>query len=498
MNGQPLFAPDPMTKVTMRDVLTPLFRRGRLVILVFSGILLGTLLFSVLWAGRYYEAKMQVLVEQNRSDPAITSVQNAAVMSRVITPDEISSEIALLSGHDILLEVADVCSLASNRSLGDVFLPRDPTRRNAAKLEKAAVSLAKALDVEAEKTSDVINVSYGSTNSPETPLCVLSTLAKLYVQKHLELQRPKGSSQFFTEQTDRYQKKLAEAEAQLVDFGRDKGIAAPDVVRQSMAQQLASSIASLYQTQELIAADQRRIADIRSQMKVTPARSSSQQVTAPANTLLQDLAASLLQAQTKRTLLALKYDPSYPLVQEADHEVAETRAAIAEAKKAQYVTESTDRDETFELLRQELAKSQADLAAHLATAAALEQSNKQMQAKVVNLDEMTIKQSALLREAKADETTYLLYLDKREQQRVADALDRERIANVAIAVPPVAPALPAHSPLLIAFVGFVLATVVSVGSGYFAEYLDPTFRVPAEVSGLLDIPVLASLPKLKA
>ncbi len=265
-----------------------------------------------------------------------------------------------------------------------------------------------------------------------------------------------------------------------------------------MAQQLAASMASLYQTQQLISADQRRIADIRSQMKVTPSRSSSQQVTAPANTLLQELASSLLQAQTKRTALALKYDPSYPLVLEADQEIANIRAAITEARKAQYITESTDRDATFELLRQELAKSQADLASHVATAGALGQSIKQMRTEVVSLDEKALKQAALLREAKAGEATYLLYLDKREQQRVADALDRERIANVAIAVPPVAPALPAHSPLLIAFVGFVLATVVSVGFGYCAEYLDPTFRVPSEVSSLLDIPVLASLPKLKA
>ena len=265
-----------------------------------------------------------------------------------------------------------------------------------------------------------------------------------------------------------------------------------------MAQQLAASMASQYQTQQLIAADERRIADIRSQMKTTPSRSSSQQVTAPANTLLQELASSLLQAQTKRTALVLKYDPSYPLVLEADQEIANIRAAIADARKAQFVTESTDRDETFELLRQDLAKSQADLASHLATSGALERSIKQIQVEVVSLDGMTIKQGALVREAKAQEATYLLYLDKREQQRVADSLDSERIANVAIAVPPVAPALPAHSPLLIAFIGLVLATVVSVGSGYCAEYFDPTFRVPSEVSALLDIPVLASLPRLNS
>ena len=32
----------------------------------------------------------------------------------------------------------------------------------------------------------------------------------------------------------------------------------------------------------------------------------------------------------------MKYDPSYPLVQEADQEIAATQAAIADAEKTQY------------------------------------------------------------------------------------------------------------------------------------------------------------------
>ena len=72
--------------------------------------------------------------------------------------------------------------------------------------------------------------------------------------------------------------------------------------------------------------------------------------------LLQTLQANLLAAQLKRTQLAMKYDPSYPLVQEADQEVAETQAAIADAQKAQYVNQTTDRDPTYEFLREDVAR----------------------------------------------------------------------------------------------------------------------------------------------
>ena len=73
----------------------------------------------------------------------------------------------------------------------------------------------------------------------------------------------------------------------------------------------------------------------------------------------------------------MKYDPSYPLVQEADKEIAQTEAAIADAKKMQYVNETTDRDPTFELLREDIAKAQTELASQKATSAAVEAKHRQ-------------------------------------------------------------------------------------------------------------------------
>jgi capsular polysaccharide biosynthesis protein len=40
--------------------------------------------------------------------------------------------------------------------------------------------------------------------------------------------------------------------------------------------------------------------------------------------------------------------------------------------------------------------------------------------------------------------------------------------------------------------------VASIVSGYLAEYLDPSFRTPEEVSDTLKMPVLATMPKRAA
>jgi uncharacterized protein involved in exopolysaccharide biosynthesis len=118
-----------------------------------------------------------------------------------------------------------------------------------------------------------------------------------------------------------------------------------------------------------------------------------------------------------------------------------------------------------------------------------------MKTELVDLDRKTVKQSDLLRDTKANEANYLLYLSKREQEKTSDALDLKRIANVAIAAPPSVPILPAYSALLVLLIGLLVAVFVSVGAAFVAEYLDPSFRTPAEVNDILKITVLASMPK---
>lgn len=485
-----------MPKLTLRDALTPLFRHRRLVISTFCSVALVGILVAWLWAARYHVAEMQIVVEQGRSDPAVTSAQNAAMISiKSVATDQITSEIALLQGQDMLRSVAVTCGLGDTRSIKDFLLPSDPVRRKAIKLEKAAALLGKSLVVEQEKTSDIINVKYGSTGDPEVPACVLQTLSKLYLEKHLQLRRPAGSSDFFTQQTDQSRLALQDAETRLTNFSRDAGVAAPDVLRTYMAQQAANSTFSLSQAQQAIAADEQRIKNLQAQLETTPPRMSTEEVSASANLLLQQLQSTLLAAQEKRVQLLLKYDSSYPLVRETDQEIADTQAAIAKAQDQKFVNKTTNSDPTYEFLRQDLAKTQADLAAQRATAETLTSNIRNMHLQMVDLDRKAVQQAALIREAKADENNYLLYLNKLEQERTSDALDKDRIADVEIAVPAVVPILPAHGPFLVMFIGFVLAFISAVGVGYLAEYIDPSFRTPVEVVESLNIPVLASLPR---
>lgn len=481
-------------ELSLRDVVAPLFRRKRTVALTFLSVFFLVLLAA--WSmGPTYTSHTEILVNRERQDPMLTPEATVqAAPSIPVTDQEINSEVELLLSRDVLEKVVAANKLDEEPS-GWLSTKLHPNQTQIERTARAVRSLAKRLKVKPVPKTSLIDVEYSSSD-PRVADSVLASLGDAYIQKHVAVHRPSGSFELFSDQADRYRAQLEQAEARLRDFARKYG-SAPDLQRTDLAVQIATSIGTLHQAQQAAAADHERILKDREQMASLPQRSLTLQSMAPADKLLDDLHATLLAAQTKRISLGMKYDAGYPLVVEADREVAAVTAEIQEAEKTHYVNESTDRDSTYELVREDLARATTDEAAQKATVTATRQSIAQMQSTMAMLDQQALAQGDLIRDQHADETSYLLYLSKREQERTADALDMRRIGNVVIAVPPAIPVLPATSWPLITVVATVLAFVAGLLAAYLLDYLDSSFHTPDDVIEKLGIPVVIAIPKRK-
>src|SRR5580692_4067720 len=230
-----------MPEVTLRDMLSPIFRHRRVVIISFCCVFAVAILVAWGWAARYYVSTMQVVVEQDRSDPAITTAQVANVNNnRAVTTDQVASEVALLQGDDMMRSIVSTCKLVDDKwSPFDMF--SDSQRRLAMRQEDVARGLAKKIKVEAASTSDVIDVKYGRTGEPEVPACVLQTLGTLYLQKHLQLQRPVGTANFFAQETDKYHQALIDAESDLGELSYQSVVIFIGFLREEIGGQVAAT-----------------------------------------------------------------------------------------------------------------------------------------------------------------------------------------------------------------------------------------------------------------
>ncbi len=483
--------------LSIRDFLIPLFRRKRLLILTFLGML-GLVILVGLLSGPSYSARMAILVNRERLDPLVSTEATTQMIApeNPVTPEEINSEVELLGSRDVLEQVVTANGLEkpSGFSFADVLRPLQTSED---RIARAVKTLAKQLKIENIKNSNLIAITYKSPD-PKLSYGVLKSLGDLYVAKHVSVHRPAGSYEFFARETQKYHDDLEAAEDKLRNFGRLNSVAAPDEQRSDLATQVAEAVGQQHATEQAIAADEERIKADQREMSVTSPRSTTLQASATNDKLIGDLNTALLAAQTKRTQLAMKYDPHYPLVQEADQEIAEYKAAIAKAEEKRYVSETTDRDPTYELLREDIARTQSDLSAQRATLAATKHSVASMKGEMINLDQLSLKQQDLQREVKADESNYLLYLGKREQERTSNALDVTRIANVAIAVPPSIPVLPVISWPILVLIGLGVAIALSIGAAYTVDYLDSSFHTPAQVIDILGIPVVVTVSRKTA
>jgi uncharacterized protein involved in exopolysaccharide biosynthesis len=258
-------------------------------------------------------------------------------------------------------------------------------------------------------------------------------------------------------------------------------------------QRLGELRLALQQTQAAIHESKKRIASLEGQLASTPSRMTTTVRTSDNPQLMMQMKAKLLELELKRTELLQKFQANYPSVQQVDQEIAKTRSALTSAEDTPLKDQTTDRDPTYEWMRSELAKSRTDLESLRPRALSFERSIRESEKRIRGLTESSLKQDDLLRTAKAVEAQYLLYMRKREEARISDALDRSKILNVMIAQAPTIPVLPRRSPMLIALGGMLVALLISVGTAFVSERADKSFRTPDEVQLYLEIPVFASL-----
>lgn len=472
---------------TVRDFVAIGFRHKRLLVLSFLGIFLGVLL-SALFLPARYRAETKLLVKRERLDPVVSPEQNAPMMFKdTVSEEELNSEVELIESDDVLRKVVVECGLDRKKSLFSAWQNQDTRTAKAVRRIKAELS------VDPIRKTNIISVGYES-ESPQQAAFVLDTLNRVYVQKHLEVHHPTGQVKFFEQETEQYKKSLNDAEKKLQEFSDQLGGVAPAQMRDLTLQKLAEFNATLETTRAEIKGTNNRIADLERQQAATPSRLTTQMKKGDNPQVLEQLKATLMSLELKRTELLTKYQPSYPLVQEVDKQISDTRTALAKEEGSPVSEETTDQNPTYQWINSELAKAKADLSGLQARERATQAIVDVYAAKARQLDEKGIMQQDLLRTEKANEENYLLYLKKSEEARIADALDATHILNVAVVQAPFVPALPSRSPWIFCLVGLLMASVASIGLVLVVDYLDQSFRTPSEVSAELGIPVLAAVP----
>jgi uncharacterized protein involved in exopolysaccharide biosynthesis len=479
-----------MPSPTMRDLMAVIFRQRKVVLLTFLGTFLAIVAYGFLAPS--YQSDMKVILRRGRVDPVVTPTPSRGEFERLaVTEEEVNSEAELLRDNEILRTVVQTTGLISEGRSWFWNLAGDNDDR---RLARAVRRVSKRLTVEPVRKAALIGVSYKSSD-PEQAASVLRSLANAYLERHHQVHRPSGEFNFFDQQVMQSHRNLEASELQFMEFMQDRGVVSAAQERDMALQKLSDADAEDRRFQVAMVENGERIRTLQSKLKALPERAMTQVRNSDNPQLMERMKGRLLELQLKRTELLTEYEPTFRLVQEVDQEIAQAKAAIATEEQAPIRDETTDLDPNHEWVNSELLKAQVEqrtLAAHNQAGNTVLAHYRDL---AHTLGNRAIEQERLSQDLKSAEDKYLLYVNKREEARIGDALDQGGILDVAIAEQPTVPVLPKTSALSFVLIGLVVAGALSVGQAFVTDYLTPTFRNPDEIVALLGTPVLASLPR---
>jgi uncharacterized protein involved in exopolysaccharide biosynthesis len=448
---------------TAAAIFGVLRRQARVLAICFVALSAGVIL-AVVAAPPVYDGTLKILVKQDRADSVVSGSSEAAAARyyyRELTETEMMSQVELLKSGELIEHVAQETGLAAR------IHREQPALSQAEAIEEAATALRERLDVSPVRRTWLINVSYEGDDRAFTRN-VLDTLARLYLAKHLALQRPAGTYQFFADQAQRAKRDLESLREQLASFSVEHQVVSAAVEKEAVLQKLNEFEGLRLQAAALLAESDLRLATVSTELTRVPKQHTSSVKTDAG--VARDVTARIVTLEMQRTQLLEKFTPEYRGVLQVDAQLREARAALAAAARAPVVEETIADNPTRQWLDTEVARTRADQAALRARVRSLSTAVGDYRAKAMTLEVRDAEQQDLWREIKAAETRYLLYAQKQEEARISDELDRTQIANVVVAEGPSVAVEPRREPAL-AFLPLLLGIALLL-SGAIALTVD--------------------------
>ncbi|TCK72057.1 GumC family protein [Acidipila rosea] len=473
---------------SVRPLVESVFRYGRLWIAVVALTIAVTVAF-VLLIPKQYESEMSILVQNARSNYQITPQRTTSTIDvNGITEEQINSEIQVLRSRTLADEVVD--PQWSTKAIDGM----SPAALKAH--ERAVGEFTKNLSVDMVRKSNVIHVAY-TARSPKVATATLDRLLAAFLAKQRDIGHPPGTYKFFASEANRYKGELDVAQQQLAQYQQDHQLVSLPDREQTLDRQIADAEGQLRSTDAQLGEMTQRLNAETAELKHVPARQQTQERIAQNDYSVGQLNTMLAVLENKRTTLLTKFTPTDRLVLETDKQIADTKAALSNAERLRSQQRSSDVNPVWEQVTGAIEQNVAERQALKAQHSELTKQISQLQSTLAGIEGSTVAFTTLHQKVAELTNNYQLYAQKRDEARMADAMDADKLLNVAVAQAPTFSIMPSRpKPVLDVALGSFTAIFLASFMVFFAEMGRSTIATPRELDAVSRYPLLATVPNL--
>ncbi len=408
---------------SMRNIVEAAFRHRRLWMLVAASVFAAALTYSLLWP-RQYRSEMDILVQNTRGDEQITpSRVNGMITINGVTEEQINSEIQLLQSRGLANVVVDP-QWDNSTSMS---MNSDQLKAH----DKAVDSFEKHFSVDLVRKSNVIHATY-TASDPRVATDTLNRLLQAFLAKQREIAQPPGTAKFFADEADRYKSELDQAQLQLAQYQQQHRIVSLPDTEQNVDREINDAETELRSTDAQISEVTQRLGEQTRQLKDIPTRQATQQRVIPNDYSVERLNTMLAELQNQRTSLLTKFTPEDRTVQEIDKKIADTKAALANAQHMTSQETASDVNPVWQTVSGSIVQDESDRQALRAKHDALAKQIGDLRSSLSNTEGSTVAFTTLRQKVTDLANNYQLYTQKRDEAQMADAMNQNRLLNVAV------------------------------------------------------------------
>lgn len=471
----------------LRPIVESAFRYHRLWWMIVLGVILLTLAYITV-APRQYRSEMDILVQNKRGDDQITPDRvNGEIAVNGVTEEQINSEIQILTSRELANVVVDPqWDVAGHQA----SLSQSQLKAH----DKAVQDFDKHLSVALVRKSNVIHATYTASN-PRTATDTLNRLLSAFLTKQRDIAQPPGTGKFFAQQAANYKQQLDQAQQQLAQYQQKQNIVSLPDTEQTLDRDINEAQVELRSTDAQIEEISKQLNTQTSQLHRIPDRQTTQVRTIPNDYSIERLNTMLAELQNQRTALLTKFTPKDRLVQQIDEQIADTKANLAKAQSMTSQEHDTDINPVWQAVSGSIIQNETQREALKAKHAALAEQISTLQSQLGTVEGSTVDYSTLRQKVADLQNNYQLYTQKRDEAEIADAMNANRLLNVAVAQSPSFSVTAFHPrPLVDIILGTFTAIFLASFLVFFAEMGRSTFASPTEVERFSRYPVLATVP----
>jgi uncharacterized protein involved in exopolysaccharide biosynthesis len=483
-----------LPEIDIGHIFRTLRRGSKTAIIIWVAIIIGS--YAVLmYMTEQYQADAKLLVKLGRENAEVPlAVEKGGIYTTGVQKEEINSYINLLTSASLIAETVDTVGVENfkfeARKPETLFetikyfvkagvrgvkqLVRETTfvlglKKELTDRELAIKLVERSLSVSKERDSNVISMSL---RLPDGGLArtTLETLIDSYLMRHVDLRRNIDVARVFETQTETYHDQLAALQQEMAQVKADWSINSVPEQRTALIARLQSLKAAInLRTRDINRLTSEEVA-IREQLELLPDKVVNTEVYEVNPSVLQ-IRERIVGLEIQRVAVANTYEEESEQVKRIDREIGELRTLLA-SQAEEFRGESTygphDR-------REKLLSDLANLRIKTAGLhAAVERDAvfiAELNADLLNLSKGEAKLTMMDLDWQVLQQKYLRNATRREEASIEEAMNMNRVANIAILSPPMVSAEPVSPNRLLLFaVAIAFGLFVGLAFAFLREW----------------------------